>query len=175
MENKKLRIEIVKTDNANLIIVKVLEQIVCGTRGYLIESVEDVDFEKFNLQDETKNLCKKLFSIEGVFELELHPHQILVFKENKADWEILEPQIISAFEEFLDYDKISIDKKIWFKVTEKGKGLIQRAGGWEKGPGQYYNCNFDVFVQIFGQLSRVSDGGLIEFVEGTIWLNEPVL
>ena len=97
MESNKLKIEIVKTDNVNLIIVKVLEQIVGGTRGYLIESVEDVDFEKFNLQDETRDLCKKLFSIEGVFELELHSHQILVFKENKADWKILEPQIISVF------------------------------------------------------------------------------
>lgn len=97
MENKKLEIEIVKTDNINLIIVKVLKQIVSDTRGYLIESVEDVDFEKFNLQNETRDLCRKLFSIEGIFELELHPHQILVFKENKADWKMLEPQIISVF------------------------------------------------------------------------------
>lgn len=175
MKKNKFKIEIVKTGNENLIVVKLLEPIINDTKSYIIESVGDVDCEEFNLQDEIKDLCKKIFSIEGVFEMELHSHQVLVFKEKNADWEILEPQIILVFEKFLNFDTITIDKRIWFKVTDKGKSLIHRAGGWEKGPGQYYNCNFDVFVQIFGQLSRVFDRGLIEFVEETIWFNKPVM
>lgn len=95
---EKLKMEIVKTGNENLIILILSEQIVKGIRGYILETIEDVDYEGFNLSEETRNICKKIFSIDGIFELELNQHQISVFKTNKADWKILEPQIVSIFE-----------------------------------------------------------------------------
>ncbi len=97
MENKKFKIEILKTGNKNLILLILSEQILNGTKGYIIENIEDVDCE-FNLPEETRNICKKIFSIDGIFELQLNKHQISVFKKNKADWEVIEPQIVSIFE-----------------------------------------------------------------------------
>ncbi len=95
---KKLNIEIIKTGNENLIILKMSEQILNDTKGYILENIDDVDYEEFNLSDDIKDLCRKLFSIKGVFELQLNLRQISVFKTNEADWKIVEPQIISIFE-----------------------------------------------------------------------------
>lgn len=95
---EKLKIEIIKTGNENLIILVMPKLILNGTRGCVIENIEDVDYEGFNLSDEIRDICRKLFSTEGVFELQLSSRQILVFKTNKANWKTLEPQIISIFE-----------------------------------------------------------------------------
>lgn len=94
---EKLKIEIVKTGNANLIILILSAQIVNCTRGYTIETIEDIDYKGFNLSEETRSICKKIFLIDGIFELQLNQRQISVFKINKADWGIIEPQIVSIF------------------------------------------------------------------------------
>lgn len=97
MKNKNKLIEIKKTNNANLIILILSEQIINDVRGYHIESIDDVEYEDFNLPEEVKNICKEIFSIDGIFEIQLNTQEISVFKTNKADWGIIEPKIVSIF------------------------------------------------------------------------------
>lgn len=64
--------------------------------GYNIETIEDVNYEGFNIPEETRKICRKIFSIDGISELELNQNRILVFKTNMADWRTIEPQIVLA-------------------------------------------------------------------------------
>ncbi|MEN9338369.1 MAG: hypothetical protein RI945_94 [Candidatus Parcubacteria bacterium] len=70
----------------------------------VLENEDDVECEEFNLPKTTKDLCHELFSIDGIFEINLFTKRIFITKLSSFEWKDLLPKIIKALKKIFGGD-----------------------------------------------------------------------